>query len=240
MRGTAEQVSSLRQTIGRRMVDSLQSTAHAVATVEVDFTALTRLRASVKDEVRAREGIRLNYLPFIVIAVVDALRQHPKINATVDDATGTVMYANTENIGVEIDTVRGTLAPVVKDAGSLDVIGLARAIADLGTRTRAGQITPEDLSGGTFTITNYGAAGTLIDTPIINSPQAAILGVGAIVKRPMVVKDDNVGEVVAIRNMSYLTLSYDRRFVDTLDAARFLGLVKSRLEKGDIDVQFGA
>ena len=236
VRGTTEKMSRLRATIARRMVESLQVSAQLTATVEVDLTAISRLRAKVKDSFKAREGASLSYLPFITKAAVEALAQFPKVNATIDTEAGTITYPDAEHVGIAVDTDKGLLVPVIRDAGTLSVGGLAKKIADLAARTRASQVTPDELTGGTFTITNYGSTGTLFDTPIINQPQVAILGTGALVKRPVVLNDAELGEIVAVRDMMYLSLSYDHRLVDGADAARFLSTVKARLEGGD----FGA
>ena len=236
VRGTTEKMSRLRATIARRMGESLQVSAQLTATVEVDLTAISRLRAKVKDSFKAREGASLSYLPFITKAAVEALAQFPKVNATIDTEAGTITYPDAEHVGIAVDTDKGLLVPVIRDAGTLSVGGLAKKIADLAARTRASQVTPDELTGGTFTITNYGSTGTLFDTPIINQPQVAILGTGALVKRPVVLNDAELGEIVAVRDMMYLSLSYDHRLVDGADAARFLSTVKARLEGGD----FGA
>ena len=236
VRGTTEKMSRLRATIARRMVESLQVSAQLTATVEVDLTAISRLRAKVKDSFKAREGASLSYLPSITKAAVEALAQFPKVNATIDTEAGTITYPDAEHVGIAVDTDKGLLVPVIRDAGTLSVGGLAKKIADLAARTRASQVTPDELTGGTFTITNYGSTGTLFDTPIINQPQVAILGTGALVKRPVVLNDAELGEIVAVRDMMYLSLSYDHRLVDGADAARFLSTVKARLEGGD----FGA
>lgn len=238
-RGTTEKISRLRATIAKRMVESLQISAQLTATVEVDLTNVSKLRAKVKDDFRAREGVGLSYLPFIARATAEALKQYPKVNATIDTDAGTISYAAAEHLGIAVDTERGLLVPVVADAGNLSVSGLAKKIGDLAARTRAGQVTPDELSGGTFTITNYGSAGTLFDTPIINQPQVAILGTGALVKRPMVVTDAQLGDIVAVRDMMYLSLSYDHRLVDGAEAARFLSFVKARLEEGDFGAELG-
>ncbi|MFT3877219.1 MAG: 2-oxoglutarate dehydrogenase, E2 component, dihydrolipoamide succinyltransferase [Propioniciclava sp.] len=238
-RGTTEKVSRLRATVAKRMVESLQVAAQLTATVEVDLTAISKLRARAKDDFRAREGASLSYLPFITKAAVEGLKQFPVINATLDLEAGTITYPAAEHIGIAVDTPKGLIVPVLQDAGDLNVTGLAKKIADLAARTRASKIGPAELSGGTFTITNYGSAGTLFDTPIINQPQSAILGTGALVKRPVVVKDARLGEVIAIRDMMYLSLSYDHRLVDGADAARFLSFVKARLEEGAFGAEFG-
>ena len=238
LRGTTQKMSRLRATIATRMVESLQVSAQLTATVEVDLTRVSQLRAQVKDEFRAREGVGLSYLPFIAKAITEALKAYPMLNASIDTQAGTITYAGAEHLGIAVDTERGLLVPVIHDAGDLSVTGLAKKIADLAGRTRDAKVTPDELAGGTFTITNYGWAGTLMDTPIINQPQSGILGVGAIVRRPMVVSDPGLGEIVAIRDMSYLSLSYDHRLVDGADAGRFLGFVKQRLETGDFAGEF--
>lgn len=238
-RGTTEKMSRLRQLIAKHMVDSLQTSAQLTATVEVDMTAVSRVRARAKDAFKAREGAGLSYLPFISKVAVEALKQFPIVNATVDSEAGTVTYNATENLAIAVDTPKGLIVPVIKEAGDLNVGGLAKKIADVAARTRSGEITPDDLSGGTFTITNYGSAGTLMDTPIINQPQVAILGTGALVKRPVVVSDPAMGDTIAIRDMMYLNLTYDHRVVDGAEAGRFLSFVKSRLEEGDFGAEFG-
>jgi 2-oxoglutarate dehydrogenase E2 component (dihydrolipoamide succinyltransferase) len=239
LRGTTEKMSRLRKTIARRMVESLQVSAQLTATVEVDLTAISRIRARAKDDFKRREGASLSYLPFITKAAVEALKVFPKVNATIDTEAGEVTYPSAEHIGIAVDTEKGLLVPVIKDAGDLNIAGLAKKIADLAARTRSNKVTPDELSGGTFTITNYGSAGTLMDTPIINQPQVAILGTGALVKRPVVVNDPRLGEVIAVRDMMYLSMSYDHRIVDGADAARFLSTLKQRLEEGDFGSELG-
>ena len=239
VRGTTEKLSRLRKTIAARMVESLQVSAQLTATVEVDVTAVSWIRGQVKDDFKKREGASLSYLPFITMAAVEALKQFPIVNATIDTEAGTVTYADGEHIGLAVDTEKGLLVPVIKDAGDLNLTGLAKKIADLAARTRASKVTPDELSGGTFTITNYGSAGTLFDTPIINQPQAAILGTGALVKRPVVIEDRFGNESIAVRHMMYLSLSYDHRLIDGAVAARFLSAVKERLEDGDFGGEFG-
>ena len=207
--------------------------------MEVDLTAISRIRAKAKDAFKAQEGASLSYLPFIAKATVEALKVHPKLNATIDTEAGEVTYPASEHLGIAVDTEKGLLVPVIKDAGDLNIGGIAKKIADLASRTRQNKVTPDELSGGTFTITNYGSAGTLMDTPIINQPQVGILGTGALVKRPVVIKDADLGEVIAVRDMMYLSLSYDHRLVDGADAARFLSALKQRLEEGDFGGEFG-
>ena len=239
LRGTTEKMSRLRQTIAKRMVESLQVSAQLTATVEVDFTAISQIRAKVKDDFKKREGATLSYLPFIAKAAVEALKVYPKVNATIDTEERTITYPDAEHLGIAVQTDRGLLVPVIKDAGDLSIAGLAKRIADLAARTRQNKVTPDELIGGTFTITNYGSAGTLMDTPIINQPQVAILGTGALVKRPVVISDARLGEVIAIRDMMYLSLSYDHRLIDGAEAAQFLSTLKSRLEEGDFGAEFG-
>jgi pyruvate dehydrogenase E2 component (dihydrolipoamide acetyltransferase) len=239
LRGTTENMSRLRQTIARRMVESLQVAAQLTATVEVDMTAISRIRTKVKEDFKNREGATLSYLPFIAKAVVEALKVYPKVNATIDTEERTITYPDAEHLGVAVQTDRGLLVPVIKDAGDLSIAGLAKRIADLAARTRQNKVTPDELIGGTFTITNYGSAGTLMDTPIINQPQVAILGTGALVKRPVVLWDERLGEVIAIRDMMYLSLSYDHRLIDGAEAAQFLSTLKARLEEGDFGAEFG-
>jgi 2-oxoglutarate dehydrogenase E2 component (dihydrolipoamide succinyltransferase) len=239
LRGSTEKMSRLRQTIARRMVESLQVSAQLTATVEVDMTAISQIRAKVKDDFKQREGATLSYLPFIAKASVEALKAYPKVNATIDTEERTITYPDAEHLGIAVDTEKGLLVPVIKDAGDLSIAGLAKRIADLAARTRQNKVTPDELTGGTFTITNYGSAGTLLDTPIINQPQVAILGTGALVKRPVVISDPRLGQVIAVRDMMYLSLSYDHRLIDGAHAARFLSTLKGRLEEGDFGAEFG-
>lgn len=230
LRGTTAAMTRLRKIIARRMVESLQVSAQLTTVVEVDVTRVARLRDRAKADFEAREGTKLSFLPFFALAAVEALKAHPTVNASVegDDVT----YHGAEHLGIAVDTEKGLLVPVVKNAGDLNIAGLARAISDVADRTRHNKITPDDLSGGTFTITNTGSRGALFDTPIINQPQVAILGTGAVVKRPVVVTASDGGETIAIRSMVYLALSYDHRIVDGADAARFLTAMKTRLEEG--------
>jgi 2-oxoglutarate dehydrogenase E2 component (dihydrolipoamide succinyltransferase) len=232
-RGTREKMSRLRKVIATRMVESLQVSAQLTTVVEVDLTRVARLRAKVKSDFEAREGTKLSFLPFLALAATEALKAHPMVNASIEGDE--VVYHGSENLSIAVDTEKGLIVPVVKNAGDLNIAGLARAIADVAARTRSNKITPDDLAGGTFTITNTGSRGALFDTPIINQPQVAILGTGAIVKRPVVVTDADGGETIAIRSMMYLALSYDHRIVDGADAARFLGTMKARLEEGQFE-----
>jgi pyruvate dehydrogenase E2 component (dihydrolipoamide acetyltransferase) len=232
LRGTTEKMSRLRKVIASRMVESLQVSAQLTTVVEVDLTRIARLRTRSKTAFEAREGVKLSFLPFLAKATIEALKVHPKLNSSIDMDKGEITYYDAEHLGVAVDTERGLLVPVVRDAGDLNIAGLARKIADLAERTRTNKITPDELGGGTFTITNTGSRGALFDTPIINQPQVAILGTGAVVKRPVVVDDPDLGETIAVRSMAYLALSYDHRIVDGADAARFLSTVKQRLEEG--------
>ena len=236
-RGTTEKMSRLRKIIAQRMVESLQVSAQLTTVVEVDLTKVARLRARAKAEFEAREGVKLSYLPFLALTAVEALKTHPNVNSSVEGDE--ITYHGAENLSIAVDTDKGLIVPVVKNAGDLNIAGLARAIADLADRTRHNRITPDDLAGGTFTITNTGSRGALFDTPIINQPQVAILGTGAIVKRPVVVSDVDGGETIAVRSMMYLALSYDHRIVDGADAARFLETMKNRLQEGRFEASLG-
>jgi pyruvate dehydrogenase E2 component (dihydrolipoamide acetyltransferase) len=236
LRGTTEKISRLRKIIAERMVDSLQTGAQLTQVVEVDVTNVARLRDASKADFLAREGVKLSYLPFFAKAAVDALKQHPKLNATIDTDAGEITYYDVENLAFAVDTEKGLITPVVKDAGDLSIAGLAKKIADVAERTRTNKIGPDELGGGTFTITNLGSVGALWDTPIINKPQVAILGPGAVVKRPVVIDDPNLGETIAVRHMVYLALTYDHRLVDGADAGRFLQEIKKRLEAGSFEV----
>ena len=239
LRGTTEKLPRMRKVIAERMVESLRVASQLTATVEVDLTAISKLRKVAKDDFKKREGASLSYLPFITKATIEALKAMPVLNASADFEAGTVTYASQENIGIAVDTDRGLMVPVIHDAGDLNLAGLAKRIGDLAARTRAGKVGPDELGGGTFTITNYGSAGTLFDTPIINLPQVAILGTGALVKRPVVVTDALGEDTIAIRDMMYLSLTYDHRLIDGAKAARFLSLVKARLEAGDFAGELG-
>ncbi len=238
-RGTTEKLTRVRKVIASRMVESLQVAAQLTATVEVDLTAISQLRKQVKDDFRRREGTGLTYLAFISKAVVEALKAFPALNSSVDLEAGTLTYHGSEELGIAVDTERGLIVPVIKNAGDLNVGGIAKQIADLAVRGRDNKLGPEDLSGATFTITNYGSAGTLFDTPVINQPNVAILGTGALVKRPVVVSDRFGNDTIAIRDMMYLSLTYDHRMIDGAVAARFLSTVKARLEAGDFGGEFG-
>jgi len=239
LRGTTERMSRLRQVIAQRMVDSLHTSAQLTTVVETDVTKIARLRQRAKADFEAREGVRLSFLPFFALASLEALKMHPKLNAVIDTEQAEVTYHDAEHLGIAVDTERGLLVPVIRNAGDLNIGGLARKIDDLARRTRSGQVSPDELSGGTFTLTNTGSRGALFDTPIINQPQVAILGTGTVVKRPVVVDDPALGEVIAVRSMVYLALTYDHRLVDGADAARFLATVRSRLEEGSFEAELG-
>ncbi len=239
LRGTTERLSRARQVIAQRMVESLQTSAQLTTVVEADVTAIARLRDRIKSAFEAREGVKLSFLPFFALATVEALKAHPKLNAVIDTANGTMTYHDAEHLGIAVDTERGLMVPVIRNAGDLNIGGLARKIADLAQRTRDGQVSPDDLSGGTFTLTNTGSRGALFDTPIINQPQVGILGTGTVSKRPVVVDDPDLGEVITVRSIVYLALTYDHRLVDGADAARFLVTIKNRLEEGAFEAEFG-
>ncbi|GAB2601832.1 2-oxoglutarate dehydrogenase, E2 component, dihydrolipoamide succinyltransferase [Pseudactinotalea suaedae] len=237
LRGTREKMSRLRKIVASRMVESLQVSAQLTTVLEVDMTRVARLRGRAKEEFAKREGAKLTFLPFITLAAAEALKAYPKINASIDGEE--IVYHGSENIGIAVDTERGLVVPVIKEAGDLNIGGIARKIADLASRTRANKATPDELSGGTFTITNTGSGGALFDTPILLQPQVAMLGTGTIVKRPVVVTDADGAEVIAVRSMMYLALSYDHRLIDGADAARFLTAVKNRLEAGEFEASLG-
>src|SRR5580698_1947593 len=239
LRGRTEKLSRSRQVIAQRMVESLQTSAQLTTVVEADVTAIARLRDRAKAAFEAREGVKLSFLPFFALATVEALKVHPKLNAIIDTASGQVTYHDAEHLGIAVDTERGLMVPVIKNAGDLNIGGLARKIADLANRTRGGQVSPDDLAGGTFTLTNTGSRGALFDTPIINQPQVGILGTGTVVKRAVVVEDPTLGEVITVRSMVYLALTYDHRLVDGADAARFLVTMKARLEEGAFETELG-
>ena len=237
LRGTTVTMSRLRKVIAARMVESLQVSAQLTTVIEVDVTKIARLRDRSKPTFEAREGVKLSFLPFFAVAVCEALKQHPVLNSSVEGDQ--IIYHGAEHLGIAVDTERGLLVPVIHNAGDLNMGGIARKIADLAARTRDNKVTPDELGGGTFTLTNTGSRGALFDTPIINQPQVAILGLGAVVKRPMVVKGEDGGETIAIRSMVYLGLSYDHRVVDGADAARFLVTLKERLEGGAFESDLG-
>jgi 2-oxoglutarate dehydrogenase E2 component (dihydrolipoamide succinyltransferase) len=238
LRGRTEKMSRMRQTIAKRTMESLQSSAQLTSVVEADVTKIARLRDRAKADFQRREGVKLSFMPFFALATVEALKQHPKLNAVINSETNEVTYFDHEHLAFAVDAERGLASAVIKDAGDLNIAGLARKIADLAERTRTNKVSPDELSGGTFTLTNTGSRGALFDTPIINQPQVAILGTGAVVKRPVVL-DTPEGEVIAVRSMVYLALTYDHRLVDGADAARFLTTIKRRLEDGRFENQLG-
>jgi 2-oxoglutarate dehydrogenase E2 component (dihydrolipoamide succinyltransferase) len=236
LRGTTVPMTRLRKVVAERAVVSMQSTAQLTTVVEVDVTRVARLRDRVKNDFLQKTGNKLSFLPFFALAAAEALRAYPIVNSTVDGDT--IVYPPTENLSIAVDTERGLLTPVIRDAGELDIAALAAQIADLAERTRNNQLKPDELSGGTFTLTNTGSRGALFDTPVVFLPQSAILGTGIVVKRPVVVSQDGA-DAIAIRSMVYLVLSYDHRIIDGADAARFLAAVKARLEEGDFEGNLG-
>jgi len=239
LRGTVQKAPRIRQVIAQRTRESLQTSAQLTQVFEVDVTKIARLRQQAKAGFAEREGVKLTFLPFFAKATVEALKQHPNINAYLNEDTKEITYFGEEHLAVAVDTDRGLLSPVIHKAGELNLAGLARAIADVASRTRANKIKPDELSGGTFTVTNLGSNGALFDTPIINQPQSGILGVGAVVKRPVVVTDADGQDTLAIRSMAYLALTYDHRLIDGADAGRFLTTIKQRLEEGQFEDELG-
>lgn len=221
------------------MLQSLQTSAQLTTVVEADVTKIARLRAAAKADFEAREGVKLSFLPFFAQAAIEAVKAHPVINSSIDTAAGTVTYHDAVNLGIAVDTEAGLTVPVIRNAGDLNLGGIARKIADLAERTRTNRISPDELAGMTFSLTNTGSRGALFDTPIFTPPQVAILGTGAVVKRAVVVSDANIGETIVVRSMVYLTLSYDHQIVDGADAARFLIAVKERLEAGSFEGELG-
>ncbi|GAA1771484.1 hypothetical protein GCM10009712_19340 [Pseudarthrobacter sulfonivorans] len=239
LRGTTEKAPRIRQVIARRMRESLDLSAQLTQVHEVDMTRIVKLRTAGKDNFLATNGVKLTYLPFIAKAVAEALKQHPKLNAEYNEETQQITYHNAEHLAIAVDTEKGLLVPVISNAGDLNLGGIAGKIADVASRTRQGKIGPDELSGGTFSITNIGSVGALFDTPVINQPNVAILGTGAIVKRAVVVADENGDDSIAIRSMMYLSLTYDHRLVDGADAGRFLQTLKARLEEGAFEAELG-
>jgi 2-oxoglutarate dehydrogenase E2 component (dihydrolipoamide succinyltransferase) len=238
-RGRTEKLSRLRALVARRMVESLQISAQLTTVVEADVTKIARLRDRAKAGFQAREGVKLSFLPFFALATCEALREFPQLNSSIDVEAGTVTYHGEENLGIAVDSERGLVVPVIHGAGDLNLTGLARKIDDLASRTRANRISPDELGGGTFTLTNTGSRGALFDTPILNQPQVGILGTGIVTKKPAVVEDPELGEVIAVRSSVYLSLTYDHRIVDGADAARFLSAIKRRLEEGAFEAELG-
>ncbi|ORW73311.1 2-oxoglutarate dehydrogenase, E2 component, dihydrolipoamide succinyltransferase, partial [Mycobacterium sherrisii] len=239
LRGTTQKASRIRQLTAKKTRESLQATAQLTQTHEVDMTRIVGLRARAKTAFAEREGVNLTYLPFIAKAVIDALKAHPNVNASYNEDTKEITYYDAEHLGFAVDTDQGLLSPVVHNAGDLSLAGLARAIADIAERARSGNLKPDELSGGTFTITNIGSQGALFDTPILVPPQAAMLGTGAIVKRPRVIVDEFGNESIGVRSVCYLPLTYDHRLIDGADAGRFLTTIKHRLEEGAFEADLG-
>ncbi|MFE1443156.1 2-oxoglutarate dehydrogenase, E2 component, dihydrolipoamide succinyltransferase, partial [Streptomyces sp. NPDC058739] len=238
LRGQTVKMPRIRKVIGDNMVKALHEQAQLSSVVEVDVTRLMRLRAKAKDSFAAREGVKLSPMPFFVKAAAQALKAHPVINAKINEAEGTITYFDTENVGIAVDSEKGLMTPVIKGAGDLNIAGIAKATADLAGKVRGNKITPDELSGATFTISNTGSRGALFDTIIVPPGQVAILGIGATVKRPAVIETEE-GTVIGVRDMTYLTLSYDHRLVDGADAARYLTAVKAILEAGEFEVELG-
>ncbi len=239
LRGRTEKMSRLRQSAAKSLLQSMQTTAQLTTVREVDVTKVAKLRAAKKDEFLERHGVKLSYLPFFSVAAIEALKQYPIINASMNLEEKTVTYPDAENVGFAVDTPKGLIVPVVKNAGDLNIPGLAKRIAEIANKARNGGLVPDDLFGATFTITNTGSVGALFDTPIVPLGQSAILGTAAIVKRPRVINDPELGEVIAVRSIMHLTLSYDHRLVDGADAARFLEAITKRIEDGNFENQLG-
>ncbi|BBZ22715.1 2-oxoglutarate dehydrogenase, E2 component, dihydrolipoamide succinyltransferase [Mycolicibacter hiberniae] len=239
LRGTTAKANRIRQITAKKTRESLQATAQLTQTHEVDMTKIVALRARAKAAFAEREGVNLTYLPFIARAVIDALKAHPNVNASYNEDAGEITYYDAEHLGFAVDTEQGLLSPVVHNAGDLSLAGLARAIADIAARARSGNLKPDELSGGTFTITNIGSQGALFDTPILVPPQAAMLGTGAIVKRPRVIVDDAGNESIGVRSVCYLPLTYDHRLIDGADAGRFVTTIKNRLEEAAFEADLG-
>ncbi|MPZ00009.1 MAG: 2-oxoglutarate dehydrogenase, E2 component, dihydrolipoamide succinyltransferase [Actinophytocola sp.] len=239
LRGTTQPANRIRMTIAKRTKESLQGSAQLTQVHEVDVTKIARLRDRAKTSFQQREGVKLTFLPFFAKATVEALKQHPNVNAYLDEAAKQITYFDDEHLAIAVDTDKGLISPVLHNAGDLNLAGLAHGITDIAERTRTNKIKPDELSGGTFTITNLGSNGALFDTPIINQPQSGILGVGAVVKRPVVITDDDGNDTIAIRSMAYLALTYDHRLIDGADAGRFLTTIKQRLQDGAFESELG-
>ncbi|MEU6442590.1 2-oxoglutarate dehydrogenase, E2 component, dihydrolipoamide succinyltransferase [Streptomyces sp. NPDC047046] len=238
LRGQTVKLTRMRKVIGDNMMKALHSQAQLTTVVEVDVTRLMKLRAQAKDAFAAREGVKLSPMPFYVKAAAQALKAHPVVNARLNEDEGTVTYFDSENIGIAVDAEKGLMTPVIKGAGDLNLAGIAKKTAELAGKARGGGLTPDDMSGATFTISNTGSRGALFDTVIVPPNQVAILGIGATVKRPAVIETAE-GTVIGVRDMTYLSLSYDHRLVDGADAARYLGTVKAILEAGEFEVELG-
>ncbi|MGW3400894.1 2-oxoglutarate dehydrogenase, E2 component, dihydrolipoamide succinyltransferase [Streptomyces zhihengii] len=238
LRGQTVKMTRMRKVIGDNMMKALHGQAQLSSVVEVDITKLMKLREQAKASFAAREGVKLSPMPFFVKAAAQALKAHPVINARINEDEGTITYFDSENIGIAVDSEKGLMTPVIKGAGDLNIAGISKATADLAGKVRASKITPDELSGATFTISNTGSRGALFDTIIVPPNQVAILGIGATVKRPAVIETAE-GTVIGVRDMTYLTLSYDHRLVDGADAARYLTAVKAILEAGEFEVELG-
>ncbi|MGW4750101.1 2-oxoglutarate dehydrogenase, E2 component, dihydrolipoamide succinyltransferase, partial [Streptomyces sp. NPDC004290] len=238
LRGQTVKMTRMRKVIGDNMMKALHGQAQLSSVVEVDITKLMKLRGRAKDAFAAREGVKLSPMPFFVKAAAQALKAHPVINARINEDEGTITYFDSENIGIAVDSEKGLMTPVIKGAGDLNIAGISKATAELAGKVRASKITPDELSGATFTISNTGSRGALFDTIIVPPNQVAILGIGATVKRPAVIETAE-GTVIGVRDMTYLTLSYDHRLVDGADAARYLTAVKAILEAGEFEVDLG-
>jgi 2-oxoglutarate dehydrogenase E2 component (dihydrolipoamide succinyltransferase) len=239
LRGTTQKASRIRQITAKKTRESLQATAQLTQVHEADMTRIVALREKAKAGFAEREGVNLTFLPFIARAVIDALKAHPNVNASYNEDTKEITYYDAEHLGFAVDTEQGLLSPVIHNAGDLSLAGLARAIADIAARARSGDLRPDELSGGTFTITNIGSQGALMDTPILVPPQAAMLGTGAIVKRPRVVVDETGNESIGVRSVCYLPLTYDHRLIDGADAGRFVTAIRHRLEEGAFEADLG-
>ncbi|MGW0036123.1 2-oxoglutarate dehydrogenase, E2 component, dihydrolipoamide succinyltransferase [Gordonia sp. NPDC003376] len=237
--GTTQKINRIRQITAKKTRESLQTSAQLTQVFEVDMTRIVHLRKAAKESFRAAEGVNLTFLPFIAKAVVESLKAHPNVNASIDEDRKEITYYDKVHLGIAVDTEQGLLSPVIHNADDLSIAGLARAIADIAARARSNGLKPDELAGGTFTITNIGSQGALFDTPILVPPQAAMLGTGAIVKRPVVITDEEGDESIAVRSMSYLPLTYDHRLIDGADAGRFLTTVKKRLEAGAFAAELG-
>ncbi|MEU6733190.1 2-oxoglutarate dehydrogenase, E2 component, dihydrolipoamide succinyltransferase [Streptomyces physcomitrii] len=239
LRGQTVKMTRMRKVIGDNMMKALHEQAQLTSVVEVDITKLMKLRGRAKDSFAAREGVKLSPMPFFVKAAAQALKAYPVVNARINESEGTVTYFDSENIGIAVDSEKGLMTPVIKRAGDLNLAGIAKATAELAGKVRGSKITPDELSGATFTISNTGSRGALFDTIIVPPGQVAILGIGATVRRPVVVDHPDLGETIAIRDMTYVALSYDHRLVDGADAARYLTAVKAILEAGEFEVELG-
>ncbi|NNG89600.1 2-oxoglutarate dehydrogenase, E2 component, dihydrolipoamide succinyltransferase, partial [Streptomyces cacaoi] len=239
LRGQTIKMPRIRKAIGDNMMKALHEQAQLTSVVEVDVTKIMKLRARAKDAFAQREGVKLSPMPFFVKAAVQALKAHPAVNARINEAEGTITYFDTENVGIAVDSEKGLMTPVIKNAGDLNIAGISRQTADLAGKVRGNKITPDDLAGATFTVSNTGSRGALFDTVIVPPGQVAILGIGATVKRPVVIEHPELGETIAVRHMTYLALSYDHRLVDGADAARYLTTVKQILEAGEFETELG-